>query len=325
MDKKIQLRSIYSEILNEFNEPQEQKFLKRQEETRRNLITQIQDLRMKQSGRATKVISYYAKLDFPIQNEVMINQWDVKSVYSLLSEIPNGSDIELIINTLGGLPQKTRQIIDFVRAKLGRKNTFRVIVPEIAKSAGTLICLGADLLTVGEPSELGPIDPQIPRYSPGGQVEYISAWTYVNSFEMLQNESKDEKGNLKQEFYPLLANFDLPFYERCKQALKQIEEDARELLASGMMKKKKTQSDIDDIASYFLGGGKPHDSLITGRQIVKKLGRRYVEYLNTSDNLWKLYWELHCRSFGLLDKTSIVKFVEYDAGVLTRQVLINPR
>ena len=47
-----------------------------------------------------------------------------------------------------------------VRAKVGT-GTLRVIVPDYAKSAGTLIALGADRIVMGETSELGPIDPQI--------------------------------------------------------------------------------------------------------------------------------------------------------------------
>ena len=315
--------SIYKNVLNEFNEDQKINFLKRQEKVRRSLIEEIQSLREKISKRKTKIFLYSSQIDFPIQQEVMINQWDVKAIHSLLSEIPTGNDIEFIVNTLGGLPQKTRQIIDFLRSKLGRKNSLRVVVPEIAKSAGTMICLGADLITVGLTSELGPIDPQIPRYSPSGKIEYLSAWTYVNSFEMLKKESKNKAGNLKQEYYPLLANFDLPFYERCKQAIRQMEEDTRELLTTGMYKDRSKV--INSVVEYFLGKGKPHETLINGRQLVRKLGKNNVEYLNDQALLWKKYWELHCRACNLLSQTSIVKFVENDSGVITRQVVATPR
>jgi len=323
MNKKPQNSSIYSSVIREFNRDQKVEFLKSQEQTRRGLMGKIQSLRKGVTRKNTKVLLYYSQIDFPVQKEVMINQWDVKAVYSILSEISDQNDIELIINTLGGLPQKTRQVIDFLRAKLSRKNILRIVVPEIAKSAGTLICLGGDLITVGSTSEVGLIDPQIPRYSSGGQIEYLSAWTYVNALEMLRKESKDKKGNLKEEFYPLLANFDLPFYERCKQAITQIDADAKELLARGMFRRE--QKKVDGIVDYFLGGGKPHETLISGRQLVIKLGKKYVEYLNEKSELWNLYWELHCRVTSLLDKTSIVKLVEYDSGNLNRQVVLEPR
>ena len=44
------------------------------------------------------------------------------------------------------------------KASTGR---VRVIVPDYAKSAGTLMALGADRIIMSETSELGPIDPQV--------------------------------------------------------------------------------------------------------------------------------------------------------------------
>ncbi|OGK43428.1 hypothetical protein A2956_02470 [Candidatus Roizmanbacteria bacterium RIFCSPLOWO2_01_FULL_37_57] len=310
--------SIYKEVINEFGTNPAQTFLENQERERKKIINRIQDFRKKESGRETRVIIYYAKLDFPFAHEVMINQWDIKSVYSILMEIEDNVDLEVVINTRGGLPQKTRQIIEFLRNKLGKKNKLRVVVPEIAKSAGTIICLGADIISVGPPSELGPIDPQVPRTGIGGHPEYLSAWTYVNSYKMLMDNCKNEDGSLKVEYYPLLANFDLPFYEQCKQAISQIETDAKELLQEGMYAQK--ANEIDGVVEYFLGGGRPHDVLINSRQLVQKLGKKNVEYLTENNTIWKLYWELHCRVSTLMSNTPIVKIVEYMKGNLNRQI-----
>lgn len=312
---------IYKEVINEFNKDLAQAFLNEQQTKRRDLCLRIEEERKKRSKRETRVITYYSKIEFPIQTEVMINQWDIKSIYSTLQELPSNCDIELIIHTYGGLPQKAKQIIEFLRVRVGSRNKLRVVIPEIAKSAGTLIALGADKITMGSPSELGPIDPQIPRYS-GGQVQYVPAWSYIDAFRYLQENSKDEQGNLKHEFYPLLASFDMPFYQICDNAVKETHLTAKEFLNDGMFKR--NRSTIEKIVSFFLYDLRPHEALINAREAQQKLGRSRVEVLNENDALWRLYWELHCRTCGLLDKTSIVKLVEHSNGILVRQVQLTP-
>lgn len=315
------LNPIYKQVLNEFNKDLAQNFLQNEEATRQGLYSKLQTERKRRNRRETKVISYYAKIEFPIQSEVMVNQWDVKAIYSTLQELPSNCDIELVIHTLGGLPQKSKQIIELLRQKLGRTNKLRIIIPEIAKSAGTLVALGADHITLGAPSELGPIDPQVPRYS-GGHIQYVPAWSYIDAFHYLQTESKDDSGNLKHEFYPLLASFDLPFYQICKNAVDETEKIAKEFLERGMFKKNRAK--IEQTTNFFLYDRRPHDALISCREIKNQLGKNRVEVLTENDEIWRLYWELHCRLCALLDKTAIVKLVEHEGGPLVRQVTIKP-
>lgn len=69
-----------------------------------------------------------------------------------------GDKIELLIYSPGGHPEIAYQMMKFLR---GRFKTVNVIVPLGAKSAATLMCLGADKIYMGELAELGPIDIQL--------------------------------------------------------------------------------------------------------------------------------------------------------------------
>jgi hypothetical protein len=69
-----------------------------------------------------------------------------------------GEKLELLIYSPGGHPEIAFQMMKFLR---GRFKTVNVIVPLGAKSAATLMCLGADKIFMGELAELGPIDIQI--------------------------------------------------------------------------------------------------------------------------------------------------------------------
>jgi Serine dehydrogenase proteinase len=69
-----------------------------------------------------------------------------------------GDKIELLLYSPGGHPEIAFQMMKFLR---GRFKTVNVIVPLGAKSAATLMCLGADTIFMGELAELGPIDIQL--------------------------------------------------------------------------------------------------------------------------------------------------------------------
>jgi len=69
-----------------------------------------------------------------------------------------GDKIELLLYSPGGHPEIAYQVMKFFR---GRYKTVNVIVPLGAKSAATLMCLGADKIYMGELAELGPIDIQL--------------------------------------------------------------------------------------------------------------------------------------------------------------------
>ena len=66
--------------------------------------------------------------------------------------------LELLLHTPGGNADIAYQVMRFFRRHCKKLN---IIVPLLAKSAGTLMCLGADAIYMGELAELGPIDVQI--------------------------------------------------------------------------------------------------------------------------------------------------------------------
>jgi ClpP class serine protease len=59
--------------------------------------------------------------------------------------------------------------IRMVRSIQARCSELTVIVPDMAKSAATLLCLGADKILMGPAGDLGPVDPQFPL--PAGEGE----------------------------------------------------------------------------------------------------------------------------------------------------------
>jgi len=80
------------------------------------------------------------------------------SIYTQRGEIGSGDKIEVLIHSGGGHPDIAYRVMKFLRR---RYKTVNVLVPLTAKSAATLMCLGADRIYLGELADLGPIDIQI--------------------------------------------------------------------------------------------------------------------------------------------------------------------
>jgi len=106
----------------------------------------IQDIQA-ETGRPLFV--YYAQL-----NE-SINYTDPADLIEILSGIDK-DETDLFIHTPGGDTNATEKLICVLRKKF---SSLRVIVPTMAKSAGTVIALSAEKIILGINSELGPIDP----------------------------------------------------------------------------------------------------------------------------------------------------------------------
>lgn len=74
--------------------------------------------------------------------------------------------LDLILHTPGGNPTATEGIVKYLHSKFG--NNIRVIVPQMAMSAGTMLACASNEIIMGKHSCLGPIDPQyggIPAYN----------------------------------------------------------------------------------------------------------------------------------------------------------------
>lgn len=108
-----------------------------------------------------------------------ISHFHADRLYSAASALrDNKKDILLIVQSRGGSIEPA-YLVSKALKKLS-KDRFVAAVPRRAKSAATLICLGADEIHMGVMSELGPIDPQfggLPALGLGNALELIADLT----------------------------------------------------------------------------------------------------------------------------------------------------
>jgi len=98
------------------------------------------------------------------------------------------NDLDVILHTSGGLIEPAFNIVKLLR-KHSKK--IEIIVPSYAKSAGTLICFGADKLLMGTLAELGPLDVQIKETDDESGNTYKSALNGFKALEQIQLHALD--------------------------------------------------------------------------------------------------------------------------------------
>jgi len=103
-----------------------------------------------------------------------IGSEDIPAIGDALLSIGDVDRLDLIVDGPGGDGTIAEKVIDLCRCYC---KTFRVIVPNRAKSAATIIALGTDEIVMGHTSEIGPIDAQVVVMA-GGIPRFISAQSF---------------------------------------------------------------------------------------------------------------------------------------------------
>jgi len=111
----------------------------------------------------------------------------MSSVYRDRQRTGQGERIELLLHSGGGHPDIAFKVMKFFRRRF---KTVNVIVPLRAKSAATLMALGADKVFMGELAELGPVDIQIDDSYEHGEKSF-SPLDEFKSLDFLRESSID--------------------------------------------------------------------------------------------------------------------------------------
>lgn len=175
------------------------------------------------------------------------------------------------------------------------KGQFHVIVPKMAKSACTVICLGAQSVLMGPTAELGPIDPQV-RQPEGG---FFSASSYVARYNKLMDEAARAQGNI-EPFLMNLKAFDPVLVEELEREIELSKKVAQDVLFSGMWSDKERAEDETAKLAVFT---RIEEKGSHGRPILfselKRIGLD-VEQAAPDSDLWGYLWELYNRALAAL-------------------------
>ena len=218
-------------------------------------------------------------------SDCVIDADDAMPFVDLLHNVPPDEDVDLLLHTGGGSIDAAEKLTRMVRSKVGAA-TFRIIVPDFAKSAGTLMVLGADSVVMSDMSELGPIDPQMPLFGTWQSVQnYLDA--YHTHAETLRNDPSDVAAQI------MLGKLEPAILKQCEVATDRARQAAEGLLLHGMFRNggnwSKTASELLETTRWL-----SHGQMISWEDARDPAIGLVVEYLDYHSETWQDYWRLYC-------------------------------
>jgi len=217
--------------------------------------------------------------------QAQVDRTDVLGFVDLLHNVPSGQSVDLLLHTPGGDVDAAEKLIGMVRKKVGDDGMLRVIVPDFAKSAGTLMALGANRIVMSDCSELGPIDPQVVIPDNNGHVAGHSVLGYLNAYT--EAKSAFEKDPESPVLQLVFERFDPVVVKKFETIAKRARMFAEDLLKPRGTAYTAIVSKLMDIDQY------PSHGQMIGWEAAVEMGLD-IEYMPMSDPLWRKYWVLYC-------------------------------
>lgn len=277
--KKQQDKNLISSQKNEAIKPSkekdtaltkntEQKLREKNLDNIKDLIELVLELKEKDtsdmfpyfSSHLQKIISRYEA----IKDKYLVlflydenNSIDENMADKIYDAIPkdNHKPILMILHSRGGQVEPAYLIS---KACQEHSNNFIVVIPRRAKSAATLISLGANEIHMGSMSELGPIDPQI------GKLPALSISSSLRTIAKVVTEYPDSSTMFSKYLGEKLDLRILGYFERVSESAKQY--------AIRLLKDKKTPKSTQDIANDLVYEYKDHSFVIDREEAKKYFG-----------------------------------------------------
>jgi ClpP class serine protease len=190
----------------------------------------------------------------------------------------------MLLNTCGGDVDACEKLVNLVFAKVVDQ-PFRVIVPDLAKSAGTLMALGASTIIMSDTSELGMIDPVFQIKDGRGNELYYSVMEYLEAYE--QRVAAFRLNPSDQLAILMLDAFDPKTVKKFEGIRDRVRNFAEDLLKRRGAPASKISAELMSSARW-----KTHGQPI-GPGDAKQIGLS-IEYLSSTDDRWARYWSLYC-------------------------------
>ena len=296
---------IWSEILTELASTQEQGNPPDFDSVRRKYLAEMH----RHTGR--NIILYASgwlqKPDVP-PAPVSISDEDMQALMEVSQGLA-GDQLDLILHSPGGSPEAAEAIVSYLRQRFTH---IRVIVPQLAMSAATMISCAANEIVLGKHSFLGPTDPQLLLQTSLG-IRAVPAQAVLDQFDRATRECADPAK--LSAWLPMLGQYGPDLLVQCELALAMSKELVKTWLESYMFKgldncEERAQSVSDWLAGH--DNFKSHSRHIPRDEAEK---RRLVVYrLETDEVLQDLALSVFHATTHTFSGTPAVKIVESHTG-----------
>ena len=205
----------------------------------------------------------------------------------LVYEADPATDLHLLLYSRGGDGETA---VRLVRAAQARCRELTVIVPDVAKSAATLLAMGAHHILMAPISDLGPIDPQ-----------FLLNGTLVAAKDIIATvDDAAQKVQESPDTYPLyaslLSNVDALAVQQARSALDRTEDLLSEALSSNPDRCAKSVADLSErLKEPLITRPRTHAALF-GVQDAKAVGLP-VQEVDLQGEQWQMLWRLWAKYY----------------------------
>ena len=209
--------------------------------------------------------------------------------------------LDLLLHTPGGSIAATESIVNYLKSKFG--NDVRAIVPQLAMSAGTMMCFSAKSIVMGKHSDLGPIDPHL---------KGVSCQSVLDEFNKAKRDIQTNPAN-EALWKPIIAKYHPTFIGQCENAIKWSKELALDWLSMNMLSES-TKEAINLIVSQF---SDPSEQYSHNRHIpVSECEAKglVIERLEKDQQLQNAVLNTHHACMHTIIKTRSNKMIENQLG-----------
>lgn len=184
----------------------------------------------KKTGR--NIIAYYSGwLQKPRIAGVEINDSDKNGLMACIHGLDRDLGLDLLLHTPGGDIAATESIVHYLRQMFA--TDIRVIIPQLAMSAGTMIACASKEMVMGKQSNIGPIDPQYNGFPAHG---------VLAEFERALRETKEDPGSIPL-WQVVISKYHPTFIGDCQHAVDLANSMVSEWLCTGMFKHESDKKD----------------------------------------------------------------------------------
>lgn len=260
----------------------------------------------KHTGR--NVIAYYSGWLFRPQNtpNLSVGDEDMNAFMAAVHRLKRDKGLDLILHTPGGDIAATEALVQYLWVMFDKD--VRVIVPQLAMSAGTMIACASRRIVLGKQSSLGPIDPQI-----GG----VPAQGVLEEFQMAVQSIQTHPASTPL-WQQIVSRYHPSFLLECSQAIDWSKSMVSRWLTENMLAGEANPADAAKRVVEYLA-----DHSTTGTHArhlplskCEEIGLK-VEKLEDDARLQDLVLTVHHAYMHTFSMSPAVKITENHLGVAT--------
>jgi len=259
--------------------------------------------RLHNKTKRNVIIYYSGWLQKPGLAGTEVNDADKNGFMNAIHGLDRTKGLDLILHTPGGESAATESLVDYLHSMFG--GDIRAIVPQLALSAGTMICCACKEIIMGKHSSLGPVDPQF---------RGLPAHGIREEFQRAYDECKKDQTKVLV-WQPIIAKYSPTLIGECEKAIAWSEQIVKQWLLDGMLKSKKNKAARVDKVWKELGDHAltlSHARHLSAKKC-KEIGLE-INYLEDDNDLQDAVLSVHHACIHTLSGTSAFKIIENHLG-----------